>query len=335
MRRILVAAMVLAGALCAASASAATSFGKLFVFGDSLVDSGNAQAGRLAAGGVDPAPAAAGYYQGRFSNGYNFADYLALGLTGAPATAFAYGGGNFAVGGAQAAEVAGDASPSFAEQIGLFAGSGQTFGADSLVLVTFGGNDVRTELARTATIDGYQPSLVPALAAFRDGLTALIGQGARNIVVTGLPDIGQIPAVTQLGSPALSALGTRLSSGLNQAFDQTTVGFAARTGLNLRFFDLFGYQASIYADPAAFGLPASLDRSNVCLQVSGAAPGCEGYVYFDTIHPTTRLHSVIADGIFAQAVAVPEPATWVMLVVGFGLAGGAVRRRGGAGLSIA
>ena len=301
-------------------------YSNLFVFGDSLVDSGNARAARLATGGVDPAPPSLGYFQGRFSNGFNFADYLSLDLLGRPATAFASGGSNFSVGGAQAAEVAGDASPSFAEQIALFTGSGQTIGGGSLVLVTFGGNDVRSQLAAAGTIPGYAPTLNPAVTALTAGLTSLIGVGARNIVVTGLPDIGQIPTVTQLGVPALSGLGTQLSFGLNQAFDQSVAGLATRTGYNLQFFDLFAYQAAIYADPAAVGLPATLDTRRACLQVPGAAPGCDGLTYFDTIHPTTDIHRAIADGLTAQVAAVPEPATWAMLIVGFGFVGGAMRR---------
>ena len=327
MRMTFLGAAALAGLLSTAPATAASMFSNLFVFGDSLVDSGNARAARLAGGGVDPAPPSLGYFEGRFSNGYNFADYLSFDLVGGPATAFAFGGSNFSVGGAQSAEVAGDASPSFAEQIALFGSSGRTISGDSLVLVTFGGNDVRGEIAKTATTSGYQPNLVPARAALEQGLTSLINQGARNIVVTGLPNIGQIPAVTQLGSPGLSALGTQLSFGLNQAFGQSIAGLATQTGYNLQFFDLLGYQAAVYANPTAYGLPATLDTSRACLQVPGAAPTCNGFVYFDPIHPTTQLHRAIASGITAQVSAVPEPATWVMWIGGFGLIGGMLRRR--------
>jgi outer membrane lipase/esterase len=317
------------------AAQAATSFTDLFVFGDSLVDSGNARAARLAVGGVDPAPPALGYVQGRFSNGLNFADYVSLDLFGRPTTAAAFGGMNFAVGGAQAAEVAGDASPSFAEQIALFAASGQNISSNSLVLVTFGGNDVRAQIAAAATTPGAVPTLVPAITALNANLAALIGLGARNIVVTGLPDIGQIPGVTQLGSPALSGLGTQLSFGLNQAYGQSVTGLATQTGFNLQFFDLFAYQASIYGNPTAVGLPGSLDTSRACLQVPGAAPSCNGFVYFDPIHPTTQIHRAIATGITAQVAPVPEPSTWAMLLIGFGAIGYSMRRarRGQSGLS--
>ena len=322
------AAFLVAG-LSVAAPAAAQSYSDLFVFGDSLVDSGNARTARLASGGVDPAPPAQGYFDGRFSNGYNFADYLSVAITGGPATASLLGGTNFSVGGAQAAEVAGDASPSFAEQIGAFQLAGASFNSDSLVLVTLGGNDVRSELGKLGTIPGYTPTLTPAVDAFTAGLNSLVALGARNIVVTGLPDIGQIPAVTLLGIPQLAAAGTALSLNLNQAFAQTVAGLAGSTNLNLQFFDLNAYQKSIYADPTGSGLPATLNTRDACLRVPGAAPACEGFVYFDTVHPTTQLHRAIATGIENQLgiAAVPEPSSWALMLIGFGAVGVALRRR--------
>jgi len=323
-------AAVLAGGLAVATPVTAQSFSKLYVFGDSLVDSGNAQAGRLASGGADPAPAAQGYYQGRFSNGYNFADDLSFSIAGGPATASAYGGINYSVGGAQAVEVAGDASPSFIEQLASFATSGATIDPSSLVLVTLGGNDVRSELAKVGANPSYTPSLTPTLNAFAAGLTSLVNSGARNIIVTGLPDIGQIPAVTQIGSVPLSQLGTQLSFGLNQQLSQLVGGLATQTGYNLQFFDLFAQQQKIYADPAAYGLPTTLNTQTACIQAAGAvAAGCDGYVYFDTIHPTAQLHAAIADGLISQLGigAVPEPATWLTMVLGLGMVGASLRFR--------
>jgi outer membrane lipase/esterase len=183
-------------------------------------------------------------------------------------------------------------------------------------------------LAEVATTPGAVPNLSPAVSALNANLASLVQLGARNIIVTGLPDVGQIPGVTGFGSPALSGLGTQLSFGLNQAFGQSVNGLATQTGFNLQFFDLFAYQSAIYDDPAAFGLPASLDTSRACLQVPGAAPACSGFVYFDAIHPTTQVHRVIANGLTAQVSGVPEPATWAMMLIGFGSVGYSMRKRG-------
>ena len=308
----------------AAAPVSAQSFSNLFVFGDSLVDAGNARIARLASGGQDPAPPALGYFQGRFANGPNFADFLSQDLFGTNTLASLAGGTNFSVGGAQFSEVAGDASPSFLEQIDVFKTSGLSFSADSLVLVTFGGNDVRREVANLARVPGYAPDLTSTLQAFNEGLGQLFTLGARNILITGLPDVGQIPAITTLGVPALSFAGTQLSFGLNQALGAQTAALASQTGYDLRFFDLFAYQQRLYADPGAFGLPP-LDTVRACLTVPGAAPACDGFVYFDPIHPTSQIHRAIADDL-SRLAAVPEPSVWVSLILGFGLAGAALRR---------
>lgn len=316
--------MACAALTLAAAPTSAQSFGNLFVFGDSLVDAGNARIARLAAGGQDPAPPSLGYFEGRFSNGLNFADFLSRDLFGTTTTASLAGGMNFSVGGAQFSEVVGDASPSFLEQIDAFEASGLSFSADSLVLVTFGGNDVRREVARLATVPAYAPDLTATLQAFDAGLTELFTLGARNVLITGLPDVGQIPAITTLGVPALSFAGTQLSFGLNQVLGAQTAAIASRTGYDLRFSDLFGFQQQLYADPGAYGLPP-LDTAQACLNVPGAAPSCDGFVYFDPIHPTSQVHRAIADDL-TRLAAVPEPSIWASLILGFGLAGAALRR---------
>ncbi|WP_055843436.1 SGNH/GDSL hydrolase family protein [Sphingomonas sp. Leaf343] len=321
--------VIAATALILAAPASAQGYSNLFVFGDSLVDGGNAQKFRRDVRGADPAPTAAGYFRGRFSNGFTFADYVGRAVDGGPAVASEYGGRNYSVGGAQAREVIGDASPSFAEQIALYDASANVFDSRSLVLITLGGNDVRSELERVATIPGYRPGFDATLGAMTDGLASLYARGARNFIVTGLPDIGQIPVVTQLGLPTLSAIGTGLSFNLNMAFEGLVGSFAAATGSNARFFDLFDFQRTIYADPARYGLPTMLDTGRACLQAPGAAPACDGFVYFDTIHPTTQIHRAIGRGLTDQLglAAVPEPMTWAMMIVGVALTGGALRHR--------
>ncbi|WP_222873363.1 SGNH/GDSL hydrolase family protein [Hankyongella ginsenosidimutans] len=96
----LLAATVLAAIGAAVTAKAATVSG-LYVFGDSLVDAGNTQALVLSVGGSDPTPASVGYFNGHFTNGYDYTDLLSIRLTGAPTVAALQGGANFAFGGAR------------------------------------------------------------------------------------------------------------------------------------------------------------------------------------------------------------------------------------------
>lgn len=323
-------ALNLAIALLLAAPASAQPYEDLFVFGDSLVDSGNAQIGSLLLGLPDPAPAAAGYFEGRFSNGYNFADDLSFLLGNGPARPSLDGGINFAFGGAQAREQVGDQSPSFFEQLALFGTSGQSIDPDDLVLVTLGGNDIRSVVRDTGAVD-----FAPTLAAMQNGLLALIGAGAESIVVTGLPDIGRLPATRLVAleemNPAIIALATQRSEFLNAAFATLATNLSLLTGANVEFFDLLAFQRALEADPAAFGLPDDLDTTSFCRAGGPAAVlgGCEGYLYFDPVHPTAQIHEVIALAIADQLAVtpVPEPAAWLVMIGGFGLTGGVLRRR--------
>jgi hypothetical protein len=75
------------------SAAFALSFGNLVVFGDSIADQGNTQALVKGIGFPDPAPAAAGYYGGRFTNGINVADVVHQRIEGTNSVGSLFGGG--------------------------------------------------------------------------------------------------------------------------------------------------------------------------------------------------------------------------------------------------
>src|SRR5690349_20324352 len=82
-----------------AAAFAQSPYSDLYVFGDSLSDSGNAFVATSNLPGFSQIPGPA-YFEGRFSNGFNYADQLSLRLFGQPTAPWLDGGHNFAVGGA-------------------------------------------------------------------------------------------------------------------------------------------------------------------------------------------------------------------------------------------
>ncbi|WP_435876842.1 SGNH/GDSL hydrolase family protein [Sphingomonas quercus] len=305
----------------------AVNYSGLYVFGDSLVDAGNAF---LATGGAEASPIN-GYYQGRFSNGYNFADYLSLAISGTPTQPALIGGTNVAVGGADAETKPGEVSPSFISQIGLYSGTlgNGPIASDALVLVTFGGNDVRDTIATGGAID-----FTAAANDFATGLNLLYALGARNFVITGSPDIGLLPASLAATGGNAVRLGelTDRSMQISDLFEAKTAAFDMLAGVNASFFDLFGYEHDLLADPTAFGLPAGLDTTTPCQIPLGGSPqlaNCANSLYFDGIHPTTIVHQAIAGAILAQldAPAVPEPAAWLTMILGFGGIGVALRRQ--------
>ena len=310
----------------ASPVAAQSSFSNIYVYGDSLSDSGNAF---LATRGEEASPLD-GYYEGRFSNGPNFADYISSALTGTLATPALLGGTNFAVGGATAATISGTRSPSFIQQI-VASGAlvSRNISPDALVIVNFSGNDVR----RTINIGG-PVQFDQATSSLFDGLGALYLAGARNFVVTGTPNIGALPrSIDDVGSiPGRLEELTQRSRKINFLFGKTSAEFAQLTGSNVAFFDLFRFENALVANPTRFGLPGDLNTTTPCQIIGGGVPqisNCEGSLYFDRVHPTTAVHQVIADGVLAQLngtpLAVPEPATWLMMLIGFGVVGSRIR----------
>ncbi|OAN57282.1 SGNH/GDSL hydrolase family protein [Sphingomonas sp. TDK1] len=312
--------------LAPVAAQAGTHYSGLYVFGDSLVDSGNAFAGTngAAANPMD------GYFAGRFSNGFNFADYLSIAITGHAATPLAAGGLNLAVGGATAALVKGERSPSFLAQVGLYVNRvGAPIDPNALVLLTFGGNDVRD----TIDVNGAV-SFANALSDFSDAMSGLYALGARNFAIVGAPDIGLLPdSIAEAGSvpgqlQALSARSQQINYGLRAAAE----GIDAVPGVTASYFDLFALEHALLQSPASFGLPSTLDTTTPCQILGGKSPqidNCRNALYFDAIHPTTQVHKAIADALGRQLgiSAVPESDTWVLLILGMGGIGAALRRR--------
>lgn len=324
------AVMAAAALLAGGGAARAANFDRLYVFGDSLVDSGNAAIALSTPGVVSDIVVPP---SGRFTNGLNFADDLSAALGFGQATAFLAGGNNYAVGGAIAettaplptlppAPGAALVPPSLGQQITGFyepakaAGVRPAIDANSLVLVAIGGNDIR------AILQGAPLSITQTATDVATDLQRLIADGARNILVVGLPDIGLIPSVYSQGAAA-QGFGTLLSQNLNGLYASTVKTLtAANPGVGIQLFDLYGLQHEVIADPTAFGVDAD-KRYAACSTSGGLATNCQGYLYFDGIHPTAQVDTVVAARL---AALVPEPASWMLLVLGFGAVGGAMRR---------
>ena len=305
----------LACALCA-PAYAQARYSKLFVFGDSLTDSGNAFF--LTAGAIPAAP----YVEGRFSNGNNFADDLNVRLFGQPLVPSLDGGTNFAVGGA----TTGTANNAAPVPTGLLIQKNtflQTFGrtaadADALYLVYGGSNDL------FAAIDDVEHNRKDPAAAEADtirdamaNLGKIIGdlsdRGARHFLVPNLGDLGKLPSL--LNTP-LSSFASQASAHFNDALERLLAGFS---GLDIRRLDIHAA-----FDDARAGVGGFSDTTTSCYDggtTGGPPPPCTDpadHLFWDGIHPTSRAHALLADRAF-DAVVVPEPQTWIALLVGIAI----------------
>lgn len=301
---------VLAALLTAAPALAdrnTPQFTSLTVFGDSLVDAGNLHAANAAY-----ANAAQGYYMGRFTNGYDYTDLLSQALFGVVTTPSAFGGTNFAVGGARATPTS--AVPDLSEQLALFntyLAAGHTVDRNGLYVLNFGGNDIFNAPSDPTAKDAF---LRLAAKDYADGVQTLLNLGVRNILLTGFPVLTDPASATADGY-----LTTELAR-LTVAPDVTLDRFSY-----LDFFTRVG------SDPASLGLTPL--RTDTTCQAAGAAAiagGCQGIFSFDGTHPTEAVQQALfrdLDRQFALTASVPEPASWGLMILGFGLAGAALRRR--------
>lgn len=251
----------------------------VFVFGDSLVDSGNALELAEWYDGLplqdlpEGAPTAAdGYFQGRFSNGYTFDDLISnktIGVVTRPV--FPYGfedpwlgipidpfasdpsghNLNFAYGGAQIRQGS-EVVPDLDGQTDAFKDAVDGHAdPNALYLVTIGGNDVRS-LAPSGSDPTSQATAYSALARAANTLftelRGIVNVGAHNILITGIPDVGLIPDYDINGNQQLdgseiarSAAATDYSRYLDTLIRTSVIPQLQALGANVTYVPLMNY----------------------------------------------------------------------------------------------
>ena len=295
--RIIVARLLLILSFqCTVSGLSAAAFSGIFAFGDSLTDTGNTS---LASGGASPGAA---YFSGRYSNGSVWIENLAgyLGMS-APVNSLS-GGRNYAFGGAYTST--GGSVPTLAQQAGMFIGGGGSFLPTDLVVVWAGANDF--------LLGGQTNPTIPANNVL-GVISTLAGAGARNILVPNLPDLGDTPALLSTGDPVRIGGATLLSQGFNAALSSGLGNLRQSLGINLWELDVYGIGKELKANPGGFGFT---NTTQSALLTGNAASAAE-YLYWDTVHPTARVHDIFA----IRATGVPEPGAAILMVLGVGMCG--------------
>lgn len=165
--------------------------------------------------------------------------------------------------------------------------------------------------------NGRPVTMAQAAGNMVEAVRALQAAGARYIVVSDLPNVGDTP----LGN-SLPGLGDVLN-GLSDAFNAGLAsGLQARGGnyvlLNNRLL-----LEEIRNDLALFGFDPAIDQTSVCFGgdgctadptygVGGATPDPSRLLFNDAVHPTTAVHQISADYIYsileapAQVSLLPE-----------------------------
>ncbi|WP_185983340.1 autotransporter domain-containing protein [Aureimonas mangrovi] len=269
-------------------------------FGDSLSDNGNLFA--VSQGTQPPSPP---YFQGRYSNGPTFTEILAGGLNSMQRAGAATAAGlpidpnasqNYAFGGARTDRLD-TIPPGIPAQIDFFQAQDGSFAPDDLVTLYGGANNI-FQAFEAVQAGGSPAALGPAAIGAAGDVAAsanrLAGLGAPTLVVLNLPDLGRTPQFN--ADPLTAALASNATTGFNTALATGTANVAAANGgTSVHFVDVQPLFSEIFADPGRFGF-TNVTQGCVLVPSCATAPASaqNSYLYFDTVHPTTRGHELFA-----------------------------------------
>lgn len=308
----------------APSTAATLPYSDLVIFGDSLSDTGNLD---LASGHTVPLSFAP-YYQGRASNGLIWTDYLAAGLGQAgDAQPFLLGGNNYAFAGARtgAAPVTPTNPPGvLAQVVGIWGATHAAADANALYVLVGGGNDMRD--ARSVAGGTAATRLADAQAAVANLFTSmgyLAAKGAKNVLISNLPDLGLTPEAYLLDKVAES---TDASGSFNSLIGGLEA-YGDSLGMDVDVLDMNGVMNRVRASPGAFGMT---NVTQPCAGfLFGSTTSCSQSLFSDALHPSSLAHQYLAQAAFTAlgVTPVPEPETYAMLLAGLAVVGAVKRRR--------
>ncbi|WP_165228924.1 SGNH/GDSL hydrolase family protein [Aquisphaera insulae] len=286
-------AVVALAACTSAQPVRAGQFTGIVSFGDSLSDVGNT----FLAAGLPPDPP---YYQGRYSNGLNWLDYLAKDLGIAGPVASLAGGSDYAWGGAQTGDgLSFMGTPNIGMQVDGFLMAGGTLTGSQLVTIWGGANDF---------LNAGLTDPAVAVANLSAAITKLAAAGASQFIVPNLPLLGELPVTNTLPDAVRQALDG-LTMAFNAMLAQELTKLDATLGITIHQLDIATVFQEMLADPSKYGLTNVTDSALDSGNFTGA-----GYLFWDNVHPTTSVQERI--GHAAAATVIPEPSSLALLAIG-------------------
>ena len=333
-----------------------SSLGNLFVFGDSLSDSGNSKSISQSAIGLTFPPAP--YYDGRFSNGPVAVEYLWQAFNPANITfqnSLSPGnqGTNYAIGGSSSglqnyielnpAAISLGLSSAYSQkgnawQLDNFASQGKTFNpATSLFVVWFFPNDLfwYNNSTPNSLPGSYAGNPGPAIAppggypvVVNNAVNNIVGSitelantyGALHFLVPNSPLIGNTPEFA--GTPQQSVLN-QLSAGFNNLLQANLNSLVSQQpDLDIVQFQTDDVQEEILNNPGLFGFTDVTTRCiNNASCVSNVGGVAQDWFYWDGTHPTTTGHEIFAQRIYQavyQPAQAPAPLPLMGIAAGLG-----------------
>ena len=265
-----------------AQIASAQTFDRLYVFGDSLSDNGNAY--DLSRGYQPHNP----YYYGRYSNGILWPEILThdFQLPVSSLTDVAFAG----------AETSGYAShvPGLVEQVDLFLMRNNSVDPDAIYMIWAGGNNFLHN--PLATDDAIQSAVEDIDTAIKK----LSEHGASRFLILNLPDLGIIPVARLMDDDEhiLSKTLTRDSRQFNRLLDTHMDDLQTEYGFSIMRLDIYELIHNISDNPNLYRMK---DVEHACYQgkMHDANPALvchdpDAFLYWDEVHPTHTGHKYIA-----------------------------------------
>lgn len=289
--------LISACALFFSAVVSAAPLNNIVVFGDSLSDNGNLYEYTRHSVPVSPP-----YYEGRFTNGPVWVERLASTYFGENASShlldFAFGGAGIS------ADQQDDVLFTLEREIDsyLLVHNTESVGK-SLFIVWIGANNY------LGVPDDPEGNVQMVNAGIKHGLERLVKAGAKHVLVLNLPDLGKTPGAIDM---AMEKELSDYTSSHNLALASTIANLQkSYPDVQWLSYDVNNMVNTILDNPAQYGFT---NTTETCYKVSfkthrsrqaivkmaarmpsEAVSDCEGYLFFDPVHPTAQAHQLMAE----------------------------------------
>ena len=184
-------------------------------------------------------------------------------------------------------------------QVNRFVNENNSFDPKTtLFAIWIGGNDLLEYGRGESSAADTQELITNAIDNIINSMSALASDGARNILVINLPDLGKTPAYNSRSAQEIQGV-TALTSAFNAALAQGIDGFkTVFPNVTIISFDIFTNLNQIISGDTF----ANVTGTYMVLDENGNRTGAtnepaEDYLFWDSIHPTTKAHKIVADEI--------------------------------------
>ncbi len=278
------------------------SFDNIYIFGDSISDTGNLAS---VLGFTLPSPPF--YESSRISNGPVSVEVLAqkLGLNANPSLHLTgpEQGTNYAVAGGRAAADATDPRSLAIQMNSFFSNHPNGVSNETLFVMFIGGNDVRDALD-FASISESKNHIDLAIENVKNALNALLNAGAEHILIVNSPNVGTTPETSRIaletGDPDYRKRAIKLSKFYNKQLKKVRKKLKRKNDAKFYKFNLFKYANFIIKKGKSFGFENVTDAcfntdEFVFFEICDNGANFSKFIFFDELHFTARVHKLIGN----------------------------------------